>query len=85
MWSTDGNVYVSDESMKPVFTDGKVIGTILGNVDGITLGIDVGTQPSSLDILFDYYNDGKLEVLQFQDSLRSTHGKVLGFVEGRQL
>ena len=33
-------------------TDDKVIGTILGNVGGITLGIDVGTDLISLDGFF---------------------------------
>ena len=32
-----------DEGIKLVSTDGKVIITILGYVDRITLGIDVGT------------------------------------------
>ena len=33
----------SYEGIKLGFNDGKVLGTILGNVDGIILGIDVGT------------------------------------------
>ena len=38
-----------------------MIGTILVNVDEITLGIDVGTDMGSLDGSFDGYNYGKLE------------------------
>ena len=44
-------------------TDGKVIGTILENVDGITICIDVGTYLVSLDGSFDGSNDGNLEGL----------------------
>ena len=33
----------SDEGIKMVLSYGKVLGTILGYVDGITLGIDIGT------------------------------------------
>ena len=40
---TDGKVTVSDEGMKMGLFYGKGIVTILGNVDGITLGLDVGT------------------------------------------
>ena len=46
----------SDEGIKLVSNDGKVIETILGNVDEITLGIDVGTYLGSLDGLFDGSN-----------------------------
>ena len=35
----DAKVIGSDEVIKMVSTDGKVIGTILVDVDGITLGI----------------------------------------------
>ena len=42
-----------------------MIGTIVGNVDGIKLVIDVGTELDSLDVFFDDYNDGKVEVLLF--------------------
>ena len=36
---TDGKVHGSDESIKLVSTDGKVIGTILGNIDIIKPGL----------------------------------------------
>ena len=53
----------SDKGIKRVSTDGKVIGIILGNVHGITLGLDVRTELSSLDGSVDGYNYGKLEGL----------------------
>ena len=37
-----GKVLGSDEVIKLGYTDGKVFGTILGNVDGIPLGFDIG-------------------------------------------
>ena len=40
---TDSKVHGSDECIKLGCTDGKVLDTILGNVDGIILGLDVGT------------------------------------------
>ena len=39
----------SDEGIKLGYTDSEVIDTILVDVDGITLGIDVVTELSSLD------------------------------------
>ena len=39
----------SDEVIKLVLSGGKVIGTIIENVDGITLGLDIGTGMGSLD------------------------------------
>ena len=39
----------SNESITMVSNDGKVLGTILGNVDGITLELRVGTYLGSLD------------------------------------
>ena len=41
--STDGKVLGSDEGIKLEISDGKVLVTILGNIDGITLGLGVGT------------------------------------------
>ena len=41
--STDGKALGSDEGTKTIFTDGKVLFNILGNVYGITLGFDVLT------------------------------------------
>ena len=40
---TDVKVHGSDEVIKLGCTDGKVLGNILENVDGIMLGIYVGT------------------------------------------
>ena len=39
-----------------------MIGTILGNLDGITLGLDIGTYLGFLDGSFGGSNDGNLEV-----------------------
>ena len=52
--------------------------TLLVNVDGITLGIDVGTYLGSLDRSFDGYNYGKLECLLLGDSLGYIDDKVIG-------
>ena len=62
-----------------------MIVTILGNADGIILGIHVGTELRALDESFDGYNDGKLERLFIGDSLGSTDDKVIGFYEGIKL
>ena len=51
----------SDESIKLGSTDSKVLGNILGNVDGITHRIDVGTDIWCLYVSADGYNDDKLE------------------------
>ena len=67
----------SDEGVKLVLSGVGFIGTILGNVDGITLGINIGTYMVSLDLSFDGSNDGKLERLFLGDTVRSTDGKVL--------
>ena len=53
----------SDEVIKLGSTDGKFIGTILVNVDGITLGIGVGTDLGSLYGSFDGYKDGRIDGL----------------------
>ena len=42
--STGGKMLRSDVDIKLGSTDGKLIGTILGNLDGITLWIDAGTE-----------------------------------------
>ena len=39
----------SDEGIKMGLFDVKVLGIILVNVDGITLGVDAGTEMGSLD------------------------------------
>ena len=41
-------------------SDGNIIGNALGNIDGLTLGIDVKTGLGYLDWSFDVSNDGKL-------------------------
>ena len=50
LWSTYGKVIGFDEGIKQRYTDGKVIRTILGNVDGITLRLDVKLKLGSLDV-----------------------------------
>ena len=72
--STDGKVLGSDEGIKLRSTYGKVFGTILVNVDRITLRIDIGTDLGSLDVYFDGFNDVKLEVLFLGDSV--------GYIDG---
>ena len=54
---------VFDEVIILGLSYGKVIGTILINLGGITLGVDVGTYLGSLDESFDGSNGGKLERL----------------------
>ena len=58
---TDGKVLGSDEGIKLEYTDVKVFGNILGNVDIITLGLDIGTELGFLNGSFDGYNEGNLE------------------------
>ena len=50
----------SDECIKLISTDGKVVGTILGDFFGVTLGLDDETDMGSLDIFFDCFNDGNI-------------------------
>ena len=50
-----------DEVIKLGSTDGKVLGTKIGNVYGITLELDIGTDLGSLDGYFDASNDGNIE------------------------
>ena len=54
--STDGKVLGSDEGIYLGSTGVKVLVTIHGNVDVITLGLDVGTELVSSDRSFDGYN-----------------------------
>ena len=53
----------SDEGIKLVSTDGKLLGTILGYLSGITLEIDVVIELYSLNVPFGGYNDVNLEGL----------------------
>ena len=55
-----------------------MLSTILGNVYGITLGLDIGTELVFLHGSFDGSNDDKLEFLLLGESLGSTDGKVIG-------
>ena len=52
-----------DERIKLGLFNGKLIGTILGNIDRVTFGIDVGTELGSLDGSFGVSNDGKFDIL----------------------
>ena len=54
-----------------------MLGTILGNVDGITPGFDSGTYMAPLDQSFDGSNDDNIEGLLLGGSLSSTDGKVI--------
>ena len=71
--STDGKVIGSDEVIKMVLIYGKLLGTVVVNVDVITFGVDVVTELVSLDGYFDGSNDGKIEGLFIGDSLRLTN------------
>ena len=62
-----------------------MIGTILGNVDVITLGVNVETEMGYFDGSFDGSYDCKIELLLFGDSLGSTYGKVICSDEGIKL
>ena len=53
----------SDEGTKQALFDGKVIGTILGDVDWIDVALDVVTDLDSVYVSFDGSNDRKLEGL----------------------
>ena len=53
----------SDEGIKLVSTNGKLLSTIIGNVYGITTGLDVGTELGYLDGSYVGFNDDKLEGL----------------------
>ena len=75
---TDGKVLGSDEGIKLGISYGKLLGTILLNLDVITLRLDVGTDLVSLDRSCGGSNDGKFEGLFHGDSLGYTDGKVHG-------
>ena len=62
-----------------------MIVAILGNLYGITLGVDVGIDLVSLDRSFDGSNDDKLEGLFLVDSLVLSDDKLLGSDEGIKL
>ena len=71
-----------DEGIKRGSTGGKVFGAILGNLDIITLGVDIGTELGFLDGSFYCSNESKLEGSCLGDSQGYTDGKVLGSDEG---
>ena len=54
-----------------------MLGDTLGNVDEITLRLDIGTELGLLDVSFDGSNDGKLEGLFIGDSLVTNDDRVL--------
>ena len=60
---------VYDEVIKLGSTDGKWFDSILGNLHGITLVVDVGTDLVYIYVSFDGSNDKKLEGLLLGDSL----------------
>ena len=83
--STDSKFISSVETIKLEYIIGKVFCTLLENVDGITLELDVGTVLGSLYGSFKGLNHGKLEGVLFKDSLESSDGKMLGSDEGIKL
>ena len=82
---TDGKDIGSDEGIKLGCTDGKVYGTKIGNVDIITLGIDIVTELGYLDGSFGGSNDLNIGVLFLGDSLGYIDGNVLRSYEGIEL
>ena len=75
----------SNEGIKLWSTDGKVCWNILGNIDRITLGLDIGTDLRSLYVSFDGSNDGNPGRLLHGKSIGYIHGKVLVSDEGIKL
>ena len=82
---TGGKVIVSDQGIKLRSTDCKLLVTILVNVDGTTLGLDVGTEMGSLDGSFNDSNDDNIGSLLIGESLGYNEGMVLGSNEGTKL
>ena len=82
---TDGKVIGSDEGIELGSMDGKVLGTILGNVNVITLATYVVTKFVSLNGFFDGSNDKNLESKLLGESLAFADGKILGYDEGIKL
>ena len=74
MGSTYGKELESDGGIKLISNYSKVLGNILGDIDVITLGLDVGTELGCLDRNYDGSNNGKLEGLFIGGSLGSTVG-----------
>ena len=74
LWYTHGKVLGSDKGIKLWISFVKVLGTMLWNVYGITLGLDIETELGSLDGSFDGFHDEILEVLFLGESLGNTDG-----------
>ena len=70
------------KTKKMGLSNGKVFGTNLRNVDGITLGLGVGTELGYLDGSFGGSNDIKLEILLLGGSLGRTYGKLFSTILG---
>ena len=77
MGYTDGILLGSDAIMKLIVSGGKLIVTILGDVDLLTLGMNFGTELVSLDVFVDSCNDRKPEGIKLGSSLRSLMVKCL--------
>ena len=80
--SSGGKLLGSDEVIKLGFSYGNVLGTILQNVDGIKISLDVGAHQDSFDEYFNVLVYCNLEGLLLGDSLGSTDSKMLGSDEG---
>ena len=85
MGSTDVKVLGTNEGIKLGMCYGKMVGTMLWNLDGITFGNNVETELGSLDGYFDFYNDFKLEILLIRDLLGFTDVNVLWCMEAIKL
>ena len=66
---TDGKVLGYNEGILLGVSNVKMLGTILVNVYGIAVGIDVRTELESLNGYFDGSNYGNIEGLLIGDSL----------------
>ena len=60
---TGGKVLGFGKCIKLGISGDKVLGNILGNIDEITLELDVGTDLGSVDVYLDVSNYVNLEVL----------------------
>ena len=63
-----GKAIGSYEGTRLGSTDGKVLVTILGNINRITVRIDIRTELGFLDVFFYGSNGGKLEGILLRDS-----------------
>ena len=67
-----GKVLANDKGIKLGPSDSKVLGALLRDVDGIILGIDVGTELGYLNGYIYVTNYGKIEGIFPEGSLGST-------------